>query len=151
MVGMIIIGAMTEDEIGVPFADESGDFAAVLQVRFQFAVVDVEHLGGDTEKARGLHYLRQPAFGQRTARLAPMADVAIGDGDEFHLVSFGGPHRRGAAGLDFTVVRMGAEADDTQRSGALAGWSGLARQQAGQRRDERDDDEPEACGCERAG
>ena len=31
MVRMIIVGPMAEDEIGIPFADEPGDFPAVLQ------------------------------------------------------------------------------------------------------------------------
>jgi hypothetical protein len=54
------------------------------------------------------------AEGQGSAGLEPVADVAVGDGDQLHVVSFGGPHRGDAADLDLAIIRVGAEADDAQ-------------------------------------
>ena len=44
-----------------------------------------------------------------------MADVAIGDRDEFDAMSLGGPHRGHAADLQFAIVRMRAETNDIER------------------------------------
>ena len=128
---------MADHQVRVPLANEAGDFAAVLQVRLQFAVVDVEHFAGDAEDAGGLQHFSQAAFGKRAAGLAPVADVAIGHGHELHLVSFGGPHRSGAAGLNLTIVRVRPEADDAQfavvrRGGGVSRCNGQAN---GQHRD----------------
>ena len=51
---------------------------------------------------------------KRTARFAPMADVAVGHGDKKHMMPFGGPHRGGAAGLQFAVIRVRAETYNPQ-------------------------------------
>src|SRR5262249_57758180 len=93
----------------LPLADEAGDDLAVGQGRLQLAVVDVHDLGLDAERLVGGLDLGLTAAGEGRAGLAPVADVPVGDGDELHLVSLGGPHRPDAASLQFAIVRMGPE------------------------------------------
>ena len=114
MVRMVVVRAVANDQIGVPFADEFGDELAVFEGGQQFAVVDVQHFDFDPENARGFLDFLLATDGQGPAGFAPMADVAIGDGNEFHFVSLGGPERGRAAGLKFAIVRMSPEGDDAE-------------------------------------
>jgi hypothetical protein len=43
-----------------------------------------------------------------------VADVAIGDGDEFHMMSQACPLDGGACGFVFGIIRMCAENDDAE-------------------------------------
>ena len=82
VVGMVVVRTMAEDDVGLPFANEPGDRAPVLQRRLELAVVDVEHLRGDAEDLRGLLHLGGAPARERAAGLAPVPDVAVGDRDE---------------------------------------------------------------------
>ena len=114
VVGMIVVGAMADDDVGLPLADETDDFAAVLQCRLQLAVVNVEDLHGDAQ-----HFCRRFHFGfapqeQGPSGLPPVTNVAIGDGNELHAMPLPRPQSSGAAGSDFAIVRVCAEADDAE-------------------------------------
>src|SRR5206468_12636817 len=63
---------------------------------------------------RGLDF-RLASPGEGGPGLAPVADVAVGHGDELDLVSLGRPHRADARGLQLAIVRVRAEADDAKR------------------------------------
>ena len=87
-----------------------------LQGGHQLAVMDVEHLGFDAQDLVRALDLGGPAFGERLARLGGMPDVAASDGDEFDLVALGRPEGRHSAGLDFAVVGMCSEHNDSQHA-----------------------------------
>jgi hypothetical protein len=95
-------------------ADQPRERAAVLQRRFEFAVVDVEHHALDAEDLVRLVHLGLAPFRQRPARFAPVADVTIRDGDEEHVMPLLRPQRGGAADLDLAIIRMRAEGNDAQ-------------------------------------
>ena len=71
------------------------------------SLVDAEHLG------RGRRLRRAP-LGERAAGHLPVADVAVGHGDELHVMAQLRPLGRRAAGFVFGIVGMGAEDDDPQ-------------------------------------
>ena len=114
MVGVVVVGARAEDEVGIPGADEARECAAVFEGGLEFAVVVVEHHSLDTEDAVGRVDLGFAAEGEGAAGFAPMADVAVGDGDEEDVVAERGPARGGAADLEFAVIGVGAEGDDAE-------------------------------------
>ena len=57
MVGMVVIGPWSHDNIRIPLADEPGDEPPVFNGRQQFAIMDIEHLRGDTEDLCGFPHL----------------------------------------------------------------------------------------------
>ena len=52
-----------------------------------FAVVDVEDLGGSAEPAIDLEHFVLAPYGKRTAGALPVADIAVGGGDELDVVT----------------------------------------------------------------
>ena len=76
--------------------------------------MDIQNFASDPQDLIRALSLGLAPTSQRSARLAPMADVAVGHGHQFDMVSLGRPHRRDAADLDFAVVGMSAKADDPQ-------------------------------------
>jgi len=115
MIGVVVVRAMAQDDVGLPVADQAGDRAAVLERGHELAVVNVEHLVLDAENARAFGDFGLAALRERPAGLLEVADVAVGHGDELHLVAACGPERRHAARLELGIVGMGAEGDDAQR------------------------------------
>ena len=100
---------------GQPEARSAGHrVAAVLQRGQQLAVVDVEHFARDVQHLGDASNLGRAAPGEWPARLAPMADVAIGDRNKLDMMARGGPERGRAAGLNLAIIRMRAEADDAE-------------------------------------
>ena len=69
----------------------------------------------DPEDARALGDFRLPPARQRPSRLLEMADVAVGHGDELHLVPGRRPQRRHPARLQLRIVRVRAEGNDAER------------------------------------
>jgi hypothetical protein len=114
MVRVIIVGSWAQDDISMPFADEASNGSAILQGGQQFAVMDIQDLAGDPEDLVGMFGFRFTASGQGASGFAPVADVAVGDGDQFDMVAFGGPHGPDASGLDLAIIGVSAEANDTQ-------------------------------------
>ncbi len=114
MIGVVIVGPMTHDDVGIPFPDQAGDSAAILQGRQQLAVVNVQDFRGDAQEACGGLDLGLAAARQGAAGVAPVADVAVGHGDELDVVPLRPPQDGDAAGLQFAIVRMGPETEDAQ-------------------------------------
>ena len=86
------------------------------------------------------------AEGEWAAGFAPVADIAVGHGDEEHVVAGGGPARGGAPELEFAVIGMGAEGDDAEfavvggrhrDAGNGGAESGGEREKQGEERDDR--------------
>ena len=114
MIGMVVPGPMGDDEVGIPLTDHLGDEFAVFEGGKELAVVDVEHLGSDTPFGGAGFGFGVAALGEFAAGVAPVADVAIGDGAEFDVVAEFGPFDGGAAGFVFGVVGVGSENDDAE-------------------------------------
>ena len=142
VIRMIIVRAGGDDDVCIPLTDQSDEHAPVFERGEDFAVVNIEHFSFDPEHGGGGLDLGEAPFGERTAGFAPMADVSVGDGDQFDFMTFGGPEGGGSRGLDLAVVGMGTEADDTERSGGF-------------RREDRDGSEPQDRGergdCQKGG
>ena len=95
--------------------------------------MDVEHLGGDTKNFGGLFDLGFAPPRQRSAGVPPVADVAVGDGDEFHFMPALGSHGGGAAGLQLAVVRVRPKTNDAQLAvagGGVRAGEGRRKQRA---------------------
>ena len=120
MVGVVIVRARAEDDVGLPIADQSNDRATVFERRRQLAVGIVHDLDRRSQvfeaSSTSLRRCKRPAS------LAPMADVAIGDRDERMQMALRGPHRPSPADRKFAIVGMRAEGDDAQL--AVAGEAG---------------------------
>jgi hypothetical protein len=74
--------------------------------------VDVENLGRDTEDLVGVFRFGFAPAGQRATGFAPMTNITVGNGYQFDMMTFGGPHRAYTSGLDLAIIRMRPEADD---------------------------------------
>ncbi len=121
MVGMVVVGPMAHDDVGLPCADEPRHRLAVFERGRQFAVVDVHHFGLDPENAGAFGDFRLAPACQRAAGRAEVADVAVGHRDELDLVPGRSPERRDAARLQLGIVGMGAEGDDAKGLGLCEG------------------------------
>ena len=116
VVGVVVVGPVRKDEVGVPFPDQAGDGLAVLQRGQQLAIVDVEHLDLGAHAAGGFLDFRGAAFGELAPGHFPMPDVAVGAGDQFYLMPELRPLEGTASDLELRIVRVRAEGDDAERS-----------------------------------
>jgi len=80
----------------------------------KFAIMNVENHALDAQNLVSVIDFHFSAQGERSSRLAPMANVTIGHGNKQDVVPFSGPHRTRAAGLKFAIIRVCAKADDAQ-------------------------------------
>ena len=115
MVGMIVVRPRREHEVGLPFADLPDDLLAHLEIGDELAIMVVEHHVLDADAAAGLLRLGAPPHGELAAALLVVTGIAVGDGDEPHLVAERRPFGRRAAGADVTVVGVRTERDDAER------------------------------------
>src|SRR6267154_1968098 len=74
--------------------------------------MDIEHFACHPENLIGFLGLCLSAFGERAARFPPMANVAVGHGDQFYVMSFCRPHSGNATRLNLAVVWMRPEANN---------------------------------------
>ncbi len=112
VIRVVIVRPVGEDDVGPPRADEPHDLPPDLERRLQLAVVVVEDLGLDPVDAGGGLHFGLPALRQRPSRHPVVADVAVCDRDELHLVAEGRPLRRDAASVELAVVGVGPEGDN---------------------------------------
>jgi len=84
----------------------------------------VHHVRLDAENPGGCLDLAGAPLGQLPAGHDGVANVAVGGGDEFHLVPKLGPHGGNPAGLEFAVVGMRAEDHDAQLAVVSTGPGG---------------------------
>ena len=111
---MVVVGAVAHDDVGFPFADKPCQRLAIFQGRHEFSVMVVHHVRLNTENLGSLLDFAGSPLGQLPAGHDRMANVAVGSGDEFHLVPQLGPHGSDPTSLEFAVVGMRAKDDDTQ-------------------------------------
>ncbi len=114
MIGVVIVRTMADNDVSLPFTNETNESFAIFKRGQEFAVVDVEDLSGDAEEFGDALDFGRAAQGQRTAGLAPVADVAVGGVDKFDRVAAGCPHGADSATSEFAVVGMGVEDDDAE-------------------------------------
>jgi hypothetical protein len=74
----------------------------------------VEHLAFVSQDLGAFLNLCFPTLSQLPPGHAPMANVTVGAGDEFHMVPKGRPLGTGATSHKLTVIRVCAESDDAQ-------------------------------------
>lgn len=139
VVGMIVPGAVGDDDVGLPLADDFGEEFAVFEGGQKFAVVKVQHFAGDAPFLSAGFDFGDAALGQFTPSVAPVADVAIGHGAEFDVMALFGPFDGGAAGFVFGIIRVRTEDDDAKFA---IGFSGVA---GGQRGGDQASEEREEC------
>ncbi len=114
MIWMIIVGSMTDHEIGLPIADQTANRPAIFHGDHEFPVVDIEDLNLVSEDFSASLNLRGAPPGQGSSGQAPMTNVAIGARYEFDVVAEGSPFRSGSPGAEFTIVRVCPEDDGPQ-------------------------------------
>src|SRR5689334_2209515 len=76
--------------------------------------MNIKHLASNSENFVRAFGFCFTALRERTACLTPMPYIPVGDGDKFYMVTFGRPHGRHTSGLNFTIIGMRSEADDSQ-------------------------------------
>ena len=119
---MVVARAVGDDDVRLPLADQR-----VICWRFSSVGISSPSwmsstCGGDAQHlVAHAADLRRAALGERAAGLLPVADVAVGDGDELHVMPEPRPLRRGAAGLELRIVGMSAEDDDAQLAVGILG------------------------------
>ena len=87
MVGMVVVGAVGDDDVGIPLTDQAREGPAILERGHDLTVVNVEDFVGNAESlGDGLHFL-QATHGQRTAGHLPVADIAVGGGNQLHVMA----------------------------------------------------------------
>jgi len=116
MVRVVVVRTMTHDNVCTPFADQAHKGSPVFEARHNLTIVNVKNFGFDTEDLCAALNLGGAALGQGTTSRTPVADIAVRTGDKLDVMPPGRPHSRYAPGTKFVVVRMCAEADDTQLS-----------------------------------
>ena len=114
MVRVVIVRAVREHQIGFPVADQPGNRASIFERRFQLAIVNVEHLDRRAPALGTLFDLGRSTQGERSAGHVPVADVAIRDRDQLHMMPGLRPHRCRAAALELGIIRVSSEGDDAE-------------------------------------
>ena len=112
---MIIVGTVAHDDIGIPFPNEADDLFPILQGRHQLAVVDVQDFHGRSENFGSFSDLGSASNRQGSAGFSPVTNIPVGHGNELHGMPLSCPHRADASRLEFAVVRVRSEANDSQR------------------------------------
>jgi hypothetical protein len=106
---------VSNDDIGIPLANEPSDQSAIFKRWFQFPVVDIQYLIFKSEASGDLAGFCGASLSQWSAGHVPVTDVAIGDGHHFDFVSGGGPECGSAATFVFGIIGVCSEADDAER------------------------------------
>ncbi len=89
MVGMIVVGTHSNDNIGIPFPDFTNYLQTDMQVRLQFAVVVVKHgIFINSIFFGRILCLSASSLSQNPTPFFVMTSVTVGKGDEFN----GDPH-----------------------------------------------------------
>ena len=116
MVGMIVVGAMGDDDVGLPFADEPRDRLPVLERRLELAVVIVQDLEVVSDEPGPVLDLGLAPPGQRRAGFLPVADIAVRHGNELDVIPFRDPQGGRPGRVRFGVVRVGPDDEDPRLS-----------------------------------
>ena len=115
VVGMIVVGAVGDDDVGFPFADGADDLAANIEGGDEFAVVVVENLIlFDAEPFEGFLSFEVAAFGEGATAHFVMTGITVSDGQEFYDVTHLGEESGGSAHLDVAIVGVRADGEDAK-------------------------------------
>jgi hypothetical protein len=114
MIGMIVIRAMAENDVGLPFADQPRKSAAVLDSREKLTIVNIEDLGGDAKDLGATLDFRRTTQRELSSAHGKMADIAIGRRHELDVVARRGPLGGNTARLEFAVIRMGSKCNNSE-------------------------------------
>ena len=131
MIGMIIVGSMRQDEIGLEAANQADDLLPRFQSRQQSAIGMIEDIVGSADERAGGLGLGATARDERFAAQRLMASAAIGDADQFDLVAEATPQRGGAAGLVVGVVGVSAQYQNAEGLHGLSGVRGWKKSRDG--------------------
>ena len=140
MIGVVVVGTVADGDVCLPLTDQAANHAAVLHGHHEFAIVDVEHLGMVSKNLGALPDFRRAALSKAPARDVPMADVAVGAGNELNMVTQCGPLGTCSTSTEFAVVGVCPKNDDAQfavTDGRLA-FRTLRRQRERRKRERRD-------------
>ena len=111
MIGVIVPGAVSDDNVGPPSPDLAEHFLARFERGDQFAIVMRQYFaGGDAEAAPGLFRLATTNFRERGSGVQVMASVTAGHGEEFHFMFQCRKLRRSAAEPVLAIVGMRPDA-----------------------------------------
>ncbi len=123
MIGVIVIRAMCDDEVSVPFPNQSRDLLAVLKRRQEFTVVDVKDFSRRADSSCCFLHFRSTSFRKRTACHPPMTDVTVGDRNKFDMMALLSPFNGRPCHLELAIIGVSSKGDDPK----LAVIFGLAR------------------------
>ena len=82
---MVVTGTMSENHIGIEFADRAHHHLALCQPGSQAAVVDLQHFIFNTYQRGDLFGLTLPANCYGTAHLIVMPRAAVGRSEKLNL------------------------------------------------------------------
>lgn len=115
MIGMIVVGAVGEDDIRPPIPNLADDIPAGLNVRDQLSVMMIEQLGRlDAQSPGRLLGFRRPQGGEFDSTQYLMPGVAVGHGQELYGMSKSGEFGGCSAELKFAVVRVCSNAENPE-------------------------------------
>src|SRR6185369_17326516 len=98
----------------LPLANQARQHSTVLERRKQLTVMHIQDDSLHAQNLMSLLHFVPASQRQRSARLPPMTDVAVGDRHEQDMVPLLCPHRCCAADLKLAIVRMGSKSDDAE-------------------------------------
>ena len=75
--------------------------------------MDIKNLRYDSQPLGHFGRFSRSAFRERPACHAPVANIAVGDGDKFDVMTLFRPECSGASSFVFGVIGMSTEADDS--------------------------------------
>ena len=114
VVGVVVVGAMGQDEVWRIVANQANDFFAIFEGGFKFAIVVVEYVVFDARDRTCCLGFSAAATGEFNAADFVMTRVAVGDRDKFYLVSEVCVFDGDAARFDIAIVGVGAKDNDFQ-------------------------------------
>ncbi len=74
----------------------------------------VEHFIGNTDSPTGFHGFSMAALGQHAPAFALVAGIAVGDGNELHVVAHPSKKGGGTSRAAVAIVRVSAERNDAE-------------------------------------
>ena len=115
VIGVVVVRTRQDDDVGFRPADRTDHLVPHLERWLELAVVVVEHpILRDAKPAARLLGLRPPPLRERSASLALMPRVTVGERQEPDLVAELGPVDGGTARAGVGVVRVSADHEDIQ-------------------------------------
>src|SRR5689334_14422596 len=93
--------------------------------------MNIEHFTSHPQNLVGSFSFGFTPFCQRPTSFPPVANIPVGDRDQFDVMTFSRPHCADSSGLDFTIVRVSPKTNDTQLAIVRGSWSCCEYRQTG--------------------